>query len=331
MINAAVAGLGWWGQHMVRRLKGSERIRLVAAVETNPERTTFAAEHGLKFVGSLDEVLRDHGIQAVILCTPHTLHASQVLACAEAKKHVFCEKPLALKRADAERSVAACKAAGVVLGIGHERRYEPAIVEVRRLLKEGVLGTVMHAEANFSHDKLANVPKGDWRTSPKDAPAAGMTAMGIHLTDLYVALFGPVREVFANTASRVAYPDNGDVVSALMRFESGATGYFNAILVTPHYLCLTVFGSKAWVEVRNETHPDTPGTTVLTLQHADGRTETRKYEWLDTVRANVEAFAQAAEGSAPYPFTDVEKIGNIAVLEAICRSAASGEMVRIAP
>lgn len=331
MIEAAVAGLGWWGQHMVRRLKGSERIRLVAAVETSPERAAFAAEHGLKFVGSLDEVLHDPGIQAVILCTPHTLHASQVLACAEAKKHVFCEKPLALKRADAERSVAACKAAGVVLGIGHERRYEPAIVEVRRLLREGVLGTVMHAEANFSHDKLANVPKGDWRTSPKDAPAAGMTAMGIHLTDLYAAMFGPVREVFANTASRVAYPDNGDVVSALMRFESGATGYFNAILVTPHYLCLTVFGSKAWVEVKNETHPDTPGPSTLTLQHADGRTETRKYEWLDTVRANVEAFAQAAEGSAPYPFTDVEKIGNIAVLEAVCRSAASGEMVRIDP
>jgi predicted dehydrogenase len=329
MIHAAVAGLGWWGQHMVRRLKGSEHIRLVAAVETNAARASVAAEHGLRFAGNLGEVLGDPGIDAVILCTPHTLHASQVLACAQAGKHVFCEKPLALTRADAERSVSACKAAGVVLGIGHERRYEPAIVEVRRLLREGALGTVMHVEANFSHDKLASVPKGDWRTSPEDAPAAGMTAMGIHLTDLYVALFGPVAEVFASTASRVAYPDNGDVVSALMRFESGATGYFNAILVTPHYLCLTVFGSKAWVEVRNETHPDTPGPSTLTLQHAGGRREVREYEWVDTVRANVEAFAQAASGGAPYAFTDEEKIGNIAVLEAICRSAASNAMVQV--
>ncbi len=112
MIHAAVAGLGWWGQHMLRRLKGSEHIRLVATVETNPERAAVAAEHGLKFVGSLDEALRDPEIEAVILCTPHTLHAVQVLACAEAGKHVFCEKPLALTRADAERSVAACKAAG---------------------------------------------------------------------------------------------------------------------------------------------------------------------------------------------------------------------------
>jgi predicted dehydrogenase len=324
MIKAAVAGLGWWGQHMLRRLRGSEHIRLIAAAEMNPLRAQLVAGPGLEVVESLDEVLSDPAIDAVILCTPHTLHGAQVLACAAAGKHVFCEKPLALTRADAERSVAACKAAGVVLGIGHERRYEPAIVEVRRLIGEGVLGTVMHVEANFSHDKLANVPAGDWRTSPKDAPAAGMTAMGIHLTDLFVAMLGQATEAFAVTTSRVAYPENGDVVSALLRFESGATAYLNAILVTPHYLCLTVFGSKAWVEVRNETHPDTPGPSSLTLQHADGRREVREYAWVDTVRANVEAFARAIEGEAPYPFTDAEKIGNIAVLEAICRSAAWG-------
>lgn len=329
MIRAAIAGLGWWGQHVVRRLKGSEHLNIVTAVETSPQRAGFAAEHGLAFVGDLADVLGDPDIDAVILCTPHALHTGQVLACAAAKKHVFCEKPLALTRADAERSVSACNEAGVILGIGHERRYEPAIAEVRQLLREGVLGTVMHVEANFSHDKLANVPAGDWRTSPKDAPAAGMTAMGIHLSDLFVALIGPASEAFAATTSRVAYPDNGDVVSALLRFQSGATGYLNAILVTPHYLCLTVFGSQAWVEVRNETHPDTPGPSTLVLQHRDGRTQTRRYEWVDTVRMNVETFARALEGGAPYPFTDAEKIGNIAVLEAICRSAQSGAPVRI--
>ena len=264
MIDAAVAGLGWWGQHVVRRLAGSEHLRIVKAVETNDARAPFAAEHGLAFAGDLAEALGDPGIDAVILCTPHALHTAQVLACAAARKHVFCEKPLALTRADAERSVAACNAAGVVLGIGHERRYEPAIVEVRRLIRDGVLGTVMHVEANFNHDKLADVPAGDWRTLPQDAPAAGMTAMGIHLSDLFVDLLGPASEAFAATASRVAYPDTGDVVSALIRFESGATGYLNAILVTPHYLCLTVFGSQAWVEVVNATHPDTPGPSERT-------------------------------------------------------------------
>lgn len=329
MINAAVAGLGWWGQHIIRRMAGSEAMRIVTAVETNPERAAFAAEHGVAFASDLSEVLTDPKIDAVILCTPHALHTEQVLAVAAAGKHVFCEKPLALSRADAERSVEACRKAGVVLGIGHERRYETAIGELRRLVREGALGTIMHAEANFSHDKLANVPETDWRASPKDAPAAGMTAMGVHLTDLYLDLFGPVSEVYAATASRVAYRKTGDVISVLMRFGSGATGYINAILVTPLYIGLTVFGSEAWVEVRNHTHPDTPGPTTLTVQYRDGRREARDYEWSDSVREGLETFAKAVESGAPYPFTDAQKVGNVAVLEAICRSAATNAPVAV--
>lgn len=331
MIRVAVAGLGWWGKHIVRRLAGSEVVRITTAVETNGAFAPFAQEHGLNFRSTLDEVFNDREIDAVILATPHSLHTGQVLAAAAAGKHVFCEKPLALTRADAERSVAACREAGVLLGIGHERRYEPGMVEIARLVREGALGTIMHAEADFSHDKLANVPPGDWRTAPKDAPAAGMTAMGIHLTDAFVNLFGPIAEVFAMTASRVTYPDNGDVLTVQCRFASGATGHLNAILVTPLYINFTVFGSDAWAELRNHTHPDTPGPATLTVQHRDGRRDVREFEWTDTVRANIEQFGRAVMGEAAYPFTDAEKIGNIAALEAICQSAAGRMAVVVKP
>jgi len=331
MIRAAVAGLGWWGKHMVRRLKGSDKLEIVTAIETNPAMKAFATEHGLNFSSSLAETLKQPGIDAVILCTPHSFHTEQVLAVAAAGKHVFCEKPLALTRADAERSVAACKKAGVMLGIGHERRYEPGMKEIRRLVRSGELGTIMHIEANFSHDKLANVPKGDWRASPKDAPAAGMTAMGIHLTDSFVDLFGPMSEVYAATTSRVAYPDNGDVVSVHARFASGPTGYLNAILVTANYICTTVYGSKGWVEARNLTHPDTPGPIVVSEEYCDGRKNSREFAWTDTVRENVELFAAACKGRAEYPFTDQQKIANIAALEAICKSVASNQPIKILP
>jgi predicted dehydrogenase len=330
VVRAAVAGLGWWGKHIVRRLGGSQVVRITTAVETNPALASFAGEHGLAFRANLDEALTDPAIDAVILATPHSMHTSQVLAAANAGKHVFCEKPLALTRADAERSVAACRAAGVVLGIGHERRYEPGMMEIERLIRDGALGTIMHVEADFSHDKLANVPPGDWRTAPKDAPAAGMTAMGIHLTDAFVHLFGPVAEVCAMTASRVAYPENGDVISAQVRFASGATGHFKAILVTPLYINFTVFGSEGWAELRNHSHPDTPGPATLTVHYRDGRKDTHDYEWTDTVRANIERFGRAVMGEAEYPFTDAEKIGNISTLEAICRSVATGNAVKLA-
>jgi predicted dehydrogenase len=329
MIRCAIVGLGWWGKHMIRRMKSSAAVKIMVAVDLNPELGAFAREQGVEFTSDFAATLKRADIDAVILCTPHSKHTEQVLAIAAAGKHVFCEKPLALTKIDAERSVAACRAAGVQLGIGHERRYEPALAEVRRLVHSGALGTIMHAEANFSHDKLANVPAGDWRTSPKDAPAAGMTAMGIHLTDGFIDMLGPVSEVYAATTSRVAYKDNGDVISVHLRFQSGATAYLNAILVTPLYIGLTVFGDAAWVEVRNHSHPDTPGPVSLVLQHRDGRRETREFAWTDTVRENLEAFGAACEGSSVYPFTDSQKINNIATLEAICLSVAGNMPVAV--
>jgi predicted dehydrogenase len=329
MVRAAIAGLGWWGKHLVHRMQGSRKLEIVAALETSNAQVAFAAEHGLRLTTDWDEVLSNPDIDAVILCTPHSMHTRQVLAAAAAGKHVFCEKPLALTHVDAERSVEACRAANVLLGIGHERRFEPAAIELRRMVREGVLGTIVHVEANFSHDKLAAVPEDNWRASTVDAPAAGMTAMGIHLTDLYLDLFGPITEVYAQTAQRVSKRPNGDVVSAHFRFASGATGYLNAILVTPLYIGMTVFGSDAWVEIRNHTHPDTPGMTTLTYQHRNGHREIIEFPWEDAVRRNLEAFADAIEAGAEYPFTDAQKTGNIATLEAICQSALKNIPVHV--
>jgi predicted dehydrogenase len=281
--------------------------------------------------GRFEDALEDPAIQAVILCTPNSLHTSQVARAAAAGKHVFCEKPLALTRAEAEASVAVCARHGVQLGLGHERRFELAMVEVERMVRAGELGTIMHAESSFSHDKLINVPPTDWRRSAAESPAAGMTAMGIHLSDAYVNLFGAVSQVQAMTARRVLEGENGDVVSVLMRHRAGMTSYLNAILYTPLYLRFCVFGTKALVEYRNETHPDTPGPSTLTVQVTGEPPRVTHYDWTDSVRANLDLFAQAAQGRAVYSFTDEQKIGNIAALEAIARSAATGECVQVAP
>jgi predicted dehydrogenase len=330
MINAAIVGLGWWGRKIVGSLKPSEKLRITRAVDANPGAAgAFAAEHGLPLAHSLDEVLPDAGIDAVILATPHSLHEAQIVAAAGAGKHVFCEKPLTLTRSGAARAIAACEQAGVALGVGHERRFEPAMVEIKRLIDSGALGTIMHAESNFSHDKLANVPAGDWRASAVDAPAAGMTGMGIHLTDAYINMLGSVIEVFAQTARRILPAENGDVVSVQLRFASGATGYFSAILATPLYLRYQVFGSDAWVEARDTAHPDSEGETHLTIHRKGGEPESRTFRSIDTVRANIEAFADAAARRSPYPIPTAQKLHNIATLEAICKSAESGMPVTV--
>jgi predicted dehydrogenase len=241
---------------------------------------------------------------------------------------VFCEKPLGLTGDSAKRSVAACQSARVVLGIGHERRFEPAMQRVLEMIEDSSLGTVMHAEAAFSHDKLIGVPSGDWRTLKETAPAAGMTGMGIHLTDYFIAAFGKVTTVQALTANRILEWETGDVVTAQLKFEAGMTATLSAILYTPHFIRLHVFGSSAWAEVRNDTHPDTPGGVAeLVVAKTDQAADIHRYDWTDTVVDNLEAFADAVAGVAAYPYTHQQLIHNIEVLEAITQSAETGETV----
>lgn len=328
-LNVGVVGFGWWGRHIVTRLQGHPGFDVRAVAETAESLHAEIEALGPRAVTDLDALL-DEDIEAVLLTSPNVLHDEQVEACAEAGRHVFCEKPLSLTAAGARASVAACRKANVVLGVGHERRFEPAVQALKRLLDDRALGTVMHAELAFSHDKLKHLDATSWRTSRRHAPAAGMTQMGIHLTDLLIWFFGPVTQVHAIAADRALGWETGDMVVAQLRFAAGMTAQIQAILNTPHFLRTHVFGSDEWVEIRNATHPDTPGGRVDMVRYrGDDDRDARTYDWTDAVTANLEAFAAAIGKEATYPFTDAEKVHNIEVLEAIVRSAETGDAIRL--
>lgn len=330
MINAAIVGLGWWGRYIVGSLQGeSDAIRFVRAVDTDSAARRFAAENDLPFSADFGDALTDDAVDAVILTTPHSLHEEQIVQAAAAGKHVFSEKPLALKKAGAERAVAACQQAGVVLGVGHERRFEPALMEIKTLIDGGSLGTIQHVEANFSHDSLADVKAGDWRASKTESPAAAMTGMGIHLTDSFIQMLGPIAEVHALTTTGVTEWETGDLVSVHMKFECGATGSFSSLLATPFFMRFHVFGADGWAEARDSVRPEQVGVTILSTRLKGGNVQVRDVASIDTVRVNIEAFAAAAEGGAAYPIPVSEMAHNIAVLEAITDSAESGQPVTV--
>ena len=329
MLNAAIIGLGWWGTHIVNTLQGeSEKIRFLWAVDIVPDtKFEFAQSKGIKITAEFTDVLNDSAVEAIVLATPHSMHEKQIIAAAKAGKHVFCEKPLALTLASAQRSVTACEEAKVVLGIGHERRFEPAMQKISQLIDTGELGKIMHVEANFSHDKLANLDADNWRVSPTESPAAAMTATGIHITDSYINMFGPVKQIFAMTAKRNPANNNGDILNFSVKFKSGATGTFNSVLETPLYIRYAVFGSKAWVETRDYCHPSEVGTTDFLICRNGGKIEKTSYETIDTVKINFEAWADAVSGVTEYPFTSAQNLENIAVFQAICESVDSGRLI----
>lgn len=325
MIRAGIVGLGWWGRHIAACLDRSDKLKLVRGIDTAAEgRAELSAKLGIPITADLDDALEDDSVQAVVLATPHSLHEEQILRCAQAGKHVFAEKPLTLTHAGAKRAQQACDSAGVILGVGHERRFEPAFAELKRLVDGRELGTLMHVEANFSHDLLAKLKPGDWRASVRESPIPALSAMAIHLTDALLYLCGPIREVFAYSTRRLGNWGAGDVLSLQLEFESGLTASLSTILVTPMYVRFQVFGSKAWAEALSDVHPGQPGVTRLTVSRTGEARAVHELAYVDTVKINFEAFADAVAGIAPYPISAEEKLGNIAVMEAVIHSAHTG-------
>ena len=132
-VPAAIIGLGWWGRKIAESLSEarSDRLRFVRVVEPNAAAVSDIADKlGIELSASYDDVLADPAVEAVVLATPHNLHESQIERAVAAGKHIFCEKPLALTKEGAEKAVRLCAARKLVLGMGHERRFEPPIADL---------------------------------------------------------------------------------------------------------------------------------------------------------------------------------------------------------
>lgn len=165
-------------------------MQIVAGVDVDPDVRDGMAGSLENVYPNVDAVLNDDAVDAVILCTPHKFHTEQIIDAAAHGKHVFCEKPLSASGEGARRAVDAITAAGLQLGIGHERRFEPAVVELRHAIVDGQLGTPLVFEGNFSQDKFLDLPAHNWRLSAVEAPVGPLSATGIHLVDLAISIFG---------------------------------------------------------------------------------------------------------------------------------------------
>ena len=191
MIKAAIIGLGWWGQTILKTLLNSTVITPVLGVDPLEPARAAAAALGVETASRFEDALANSDVDAVILCTPQQHHAEQIAAAARSGRHVFCEKPLCTTAADAEAAIAAVRKAGVQLGIGHERRFEPAVIEMRKRFAAGEFGDPLLLEGNFSQDKFLKLPRDNWRLSKSVNPAGPLSATGIHMVDLSIALLGP--------------------------------------------------------------------------------------------------------------------------------------------
>ena len=340
MIKAAIVGMGWWGRTLVEAVQSdSEVIRFVAGATrtVSPDITAFAAAQKLNLVESYEALLADRTIDAVVLATPHSLHSAQVVAAATAGKHVFCEKPFALTKADAEAAVAATEQAGVTLGLGYNRRFHPEMTKLRQQIQSGALGTLLHFEATMTFPNALMLKPEAWRAHRDETPCGGLTPMGVHAIDGMIDLGGEIDHVYCQSFHRVVPVDSDDTTSMLFRMKHGASGYLGTITATGPGFSFQVFGSKGSVRLEGMTHVAGASSEerrtrlfgTCKFQPLKGPAETWEAARLDVTRACLEAFATAASGGAPYLIPTREMVHGAAVTEAVVKSAASGQVTRV--
>ena len=340
MINAAIVGLGWWGKTLVESVsEDSDEIRFVAATtrsKTDEDRA-FCELHNLELRESFETVIEDDDIDAVVLVTQNSMHAAQAIAAAAKGKHVFCEKPLALTRADAQAAVLACEQAGVQLAVGYSRRFHPEMTKLREMVRAGELGTILHCEATMTFPNGLFLQPDAWRASKDETPCGGLTPMGVHAIDGFIDLCGEIDTVYAQSFRRTVEVDADDTTSILFRMKEGMSGYLATMTATGGGFNFQVYGSKGFVKLEGMTHiagaPSEERRFQLfgdcTFKPIKGPAQKWEATKFDVARAALDAFGVAIRGGEPYQITNAEHVHCAAVTEAIVRSAGSQQVERV--
>lgn len=297
---------------------------LVACVARVPEKgQAFAERHGGRAYGTYEEMLADDGVAVVYIATPNALHADQVVAAAEAGKHVFADKPLATSVEDARRAFEACDRAGVKLGINFQTRHHRGVAEVRDAIHGGEIGDplIVQCEVSPGRGHLQG-----WRTDPKLARLGTINNLGVHGYDLVRYLLdAEVTEV--TTLTNVGREDELETVAlALLRFGNGALAYVNANQAVPHHQPdFVVYGTEGRIVGRNVTRPFIEHGSI-TILSGDGE-RTIETTTTDAFDRSIAAFNDAvANDRAPNP-TGEDGLRSVELTEAMARSARNGETV----
>lgn len=213
---------------------------------------SFAREFGAgKWLADWRDMLADDEIEAVYIATPVYLHAEQTIAAANAGKHVLCEKPMALNVSECDNMIAACRAAGVKLGIAYYRRFYPVIERARKIIAAGEIGRPVLAQINaFEYFNPPPDHPRAWLLEEHKSGGGPMMDFGCHRLEVLTNLFGNVRTIKSLVANVALQREVEDTAAALLGFESSVC----ANLTVTHAAIeprdtLDVFGTKGSIYV----------------------------------------------------------------------------------
>lgn len=297
----------------------------------------FAAELAIpRHHASYEALLADPAIDAIYIPLPNDMHCEWAIRCAEAGKHILCEKPLAMDVAEARAMFDAARRHNVMLAEAYPYMAQPQTQEVRRLLAEGLIGPVQLITASFGFPLVApdGTPLGD-PANIRLLPArggGGLLDAGTYSVSMARIAAGerPARALAVKRDTRTGVDQT---VAALLQFPSGAIGQVASSMATALHRHAIILGARGIIETDYSNHgPD----GALTLRVKPGPTrdipfETRTVPAADGFRLEAEAFARMVrQGPAHWNgATEAESIDTVLTLSAIARSAREGGWVDV--
>jgi predicted dehydrogenase len=235
-LRVGVAGLGHWGRNLVRNF--DELAELAWLCDVSPEvRETFATRHPqARMSEHFEDLVEDPELDAVVIATPVPTHYELSKRALAAGKHVFVEKPPAMRAAEMEEMVALAEANGLVLMPGHLLLYHPAVRKLKELIDAGELGEVLCVYGNRQNLGIIRREEN------------ALLSLGVH--DLSVILYLVGEEPSEAWAHGNAFLNPGveDVVFCYLRFPSGKIAHMHLSWLDPHKMRrITVVGKEKMV------------------------------------------------------------------------------------
>lgn len=258
-VRIGLAGCRGWSKSITQPAirKCADVMELVAATSRpeNPGPAHEVAEaFGCSFYPSIDELLDDDKVEAVVMITPNTVHREQTIKCLEAGKHVFIEKPIANTVEDgiamARAAEQAARSNGVITQVGHNTRQRRAAKLALKYAREGRIGTVIGAEVQYCHDGAKRLPADAWRQDPAQAPGLPLVQLGIHGIDVVNMFFGVPRTV-ASFHRKAVLPRNMDCTASIIAYDDPITVTLSSNYCVPLTIWFRLLGTDGTIEARD--------------------------------------------------------------------------------
>ena len=325
-LRVASVGLGWWSDVLADAAGRTDgRIEIVSCfTRSEDKRQAFAKKYNCATTATLDEILADDSIDAVINTTPNHVHLETTPAVAAAGKHVFLDKPVANTIGEAREITKVCADAGVVLSVGYQRRRESHFRWIQARIAAGDFGTLVQAEANISRDRAGQFELGHWRYTAKGMPGGVMLQIGLHYVDVLTMLLGPVESVSGMAAQLVLPGDNPDVGTLMMQHENGAVSSLSTSYASAsEYYLMNIYGKKmsAYYNLFDG---------LRYLNQGDTDQQPVSVEKNDAIAEQLIEWAEAISGDVEPEVGGESAMTSLAVVMAGIKSVAEGRHVTVA-